>query len=403
MTSLRLLILLIVAAGVFHVATEPVQAGADTVTDQPLDEYRIQLLDLAFESASKFPLDPFIKDRSREQEKVVAACFELDQPQRALRYSQQIKNWRRGACLADYAFYCAQHGQTKGLETYLNEAEALSMSASLQWRRDRVRANIARTHLLLGREFEAKQMLAGLEDSEIGKIEAVRASLSSADNFDQRIATLDSLVATKKFDVMKNALESATKLYDRFYDDAARRQTVRRKLVDNSVTMPVMFRVDLVSELVKIALAHDDPDTATQVLDEVMLLFKGSNWPAEYYVPLAARLATLRGRCGDREQAREQLADALKIYEQYENRFLDIDRSDALRPIAEAYHAIGDRSDALVIYKKAVEKGVENPNARPRAVDLSATCVSMAVNGFEPDAALWARLRQIHQGLKQPW
>ena len=64
---------------------------------------------------------------------------------------------------------------------------------------------------------------------------------------------------------------------------------------------------------------------------------------------------------------------------------------------------MGDTATALSAYKRAVEEGVENPNSRPRAEDLSATCLSMAVHGVEPDAVLWTRIRQINDGLGDPW
>ncbi len=62
-----------------------------------------------------------------------------------------------------------------------------------------------------------------------------------------------------------------------------------------------------------------------------------------------------------------------------------------------------DTAAALMVYKRAVEEGVENPNSRPRAEDLSATCLSMALHMVEPDAELKNRIRQISEGLGDPW
>ena len=72
-------------------------------------------------------------------------------------------------------------------------------------------------------------------------------------------------------------------------------------------------------------------------------------------------------------------------------------------PIAEAYAAMGDRDTALATYRLAMDQAVINPNSRPRAEDLTMICRSMALGAVEPDAALWARMRQIHQGLGRPW
>ena len=74
-----------------------------------------------------------------------------------------------------------------------------------------------------------------------------------------------------------------------------------------------------------------------------------------------------------------------------------------LRPLAEAYLAQDDVATARTLYAQAVEAGVANPNSRPRAEDLSATCCSMALHGFEPDEALWARLVAVRASLAEPW
>ena len=84
-------------------------------------------------------------------------------------------------------------------------------------------------------------------------------------------------------------------------------------------------------------------------------------------------------------------------------RIIYADRAAALRPIAEGYARLGDRDRALELYKRAVEEGVANPNSRPRANDLAATCASLAVVDLEPDAELMARLREVSEGLGDPW
>ena len=82
---------------------------------------------------------------------------------------------------------------------------------------------------------------------------------------------------------------------------------------------------------------------------------------------------------------------------------VDIYRAGALRTIAETYQAMGETAAASKTYKQAIEAGIENPNSRPRAEDLSATLCSMAVHGVEPDAGLWTRITDIEAGLGDPW
>jgi hypothetical protein len=64
---------------------------------------------------------------------------------------------------------------------------------------------------------------------------------------------------------------------------------------------------------------------------------------------------------------------------------------------------MGNTAAALSVYAKVIEAGVENPNSRPRAEDLAATCCSMAVHAVEPDPRLWSRIRSIRDGLGDPW
>ena len=75
----------------------------------------------------------------------------------------------------------------------------------------------------------------------------------------------------------------------------------------------------------------------------------------------------------------------------------------SLRPVAEAYMSMGDTAAAMAVYRTAVEESVVNPNSRPRALDLVATCCSLALNDVEPDAELWTRLREVDASLDHPW
>ena len=124
------------------------------VADLPLTEYRLELLQLAFDAATAMPLNPHIKNRSLAQELVVRACFELDQPSRALRYTKEIADWRRGVGYADFADYCALRGDTSEVQRYLDlaieQAQTANDSGEQSWRVDRIRAKIAVTHLRLG-------------------------------------------------------------------------------------------------------------------------------------------------------------------------------------------------------------------------------------------------------------
>jgi hypothetical protein len=132
-------------------------------------------------------------------------------------------------------------------------------------------------------------------------------------------------------------------------------------------------------------------------------MIESGRWMPDDKVTLLGRTARVRGLAGDTERARAAADAAMELFGAERQKIVNIDRAAALRPVAEAYQAIGDAAAALGVYKKAVEEGVENPNSRPRAQDLSATCCSMALRGLEPDAELWDRIHHIREGLGEPW
>src|SRR5262245_19760850 len=140
------------------------------VVDSPLSASRNRLLELAFDSASALPLKPHIRNRAKSQEEVVTTCFELDQPHRALLYADKMPTWRQGAAYAEYAYYCAKHNATSEVQHYLDLAGKIADDVkgddAQDWQRDRIRAKIAKTHVVLGQTKEAEEFEHGLVDSE---------------------------------------------------------------------------------------------------------------------------------------------------------------------------------------------------------------------------------------------
>ena len=371
--------------------------------DKPLAAYQNQLLDLAFETATMIPVNPHIKDRSRSQEAVVTASFELVQPQRALGYIEKIGDWRRGAGYADYAFYCAQHGFTNDVQHYLTLAEQISAIADQDWRRDRIKIKISRTHTLLGQTRQADQFSTGVESSESGKVAQVEAMISDVDDFDSQIKNIDDLIASGNFDLVKNALYACAELFNRFYDHAEHRAQAEEKIKASWNLLPLFVRIELLMELSGVALQHTDSPKALELVKEAKAILDGATWSAEYQIPLAARLAGLHFRCGSTNGARAELQATLDLFKEKQSEIINIDKAETLIPVAEAFQVMGDTASALAVYKQAVEAAVENPNSRPRAEDISAICLSMAKYKVESDAALWMRIREIKGALSDPW
>ncbi|NOT31117.1 MAG: hypothetical protein HOP15_11770, partial [Planctomycetes bacterium] len=378
----------------------------------PLADARGRLLDLAYEAASAMPLVPHVKNRSRAQDGIVAASLELDQPERASRYAAGIENWRRGAGYADVAFHYAQAGAVSEAERCLELARQVAEShenefgdeeTSQAWRRDRIRAKIARTYVWLGRSEEAARFAEGLEDSEIGAVEVVQAMRTEAGAFDERLKALDAVVATGSFERVRAALAAYTQLIDRSYADEEKREEVVGRIRGATKKVPATVQIEVWEELAEVALARGDKPKTLAVLAEARSILEASRWNSTSHIPLAAGLGALRFRAGEEREGRAEVDAARARYARERETIVDIERAGVLRALAEACQTMGNVGAARELYAQAVEAGVANPNSRPRAEDLAATCCSMAVHAFEPDAALWSRLAEVRAGLSDPW
>lgn len=376
----------------------PIHSASDT----PLSAFRNDLLDLAFETATLIPVNPHGKDRARIQEEVVATCLRLGQPKRAAGYIESIENWRRGFCYADLAFYCAQHACLEDAQYYLNRAESIAKTAD-EWRKDRIRVRIAQTYILLGKTEKADEFAKGIVDSEAGKVAGARAMICAEDSFGDQMKALDELIAPGQYDVLANALKSCAQLFNRFYADPKQRSLVEDKIEKSWNKLPVIVRMELLMEMTRYALDHSDHPKALELVNKAQSMMDNCEWPLEHCISLMAKLSELRFRAGDRQKARSILDRAHTLMKEQGNSIIDIYRAEALRSLAQAYQAMGDNKTSLAVYQQAIEEGVKNPNSRPRAEDLSATCASMALNAVEPNTQLWARMHQIREGLGQPW
>ncbi len=155
-----------------------------TLQDKPLQSLQTNLLTIAAEVASALPVQPHLKDRSRAQEAVVATCFELEQPQRALACIEKIGNWRRGKGYADYALYSLHHGITTDVEFYLNQAEQLATLADQEWRRDEIKTRIENaTHFLqTGEPISTPIDVLSLDDSKLPRSVFVENRMALAES-----------------------------------------------------------------------------------------------------------------------------------------------------------------------------------------------------------------------------
>lgn len=220
---------------------------------------------------------------------------------------------------------------------------------------------------------------------------------------EKRLEELGPVTARGNFDEIRNALFACVALCGEVFDDVGLRTLVSDTIESSWGKVPITVRIDVLASLSQTAIDKADQSAARRYLDKAMAMANGAQWLPEERVPVIARLADLRFRAGDAEGARTIATDALAFYKSERERMINIDRADALRPLAEATSRIVGKAEALEVFRLAIEEGMENPNSRPRAEDVALTCASMARADVEPDAALTARLAAIVAGLGAPW
>ncbi len=379
----------------------------ESVKEEPVDAYRRDLLQLAFQGVTAMPAFPHIKDRSRAQEKIVEAALELGLPHLALGFAEEIGNWRRGAAYAAFAHYCAEHGHTRGLEPYLEPSIQIAIEDQKEdgqgWRIDRVRAKVAQTYALLGKAERLAQATEGLDPSSASAVAVIEASQVDRETFDAQIAQVHETILAGDFEMVRAALQSCIALFDRFYDQAELRDRAEEAILESWGKIPAQAHIETVIELALVALEKGDHGKVIELARAARGMFDEKTWPIDSEIPLKARLAGLHAAAGDKGTAHDELTRLLGFYEEQREKVYDVFRAALLRPIAEAYVELGDPGLALAVYKRAVDEGAHNPNSRPNSMDLAETCTSMALHGIEPDEQLWKRMREIEGEFSDPW
>lgn len=372
------------------------------LNDRPTDDYRLELLGLAWEAATSYPINPHIKNRARAEERVVIGALELEQPHMAWGYAKQVVNWRRGACYAEIAHYLLDHDEPEHVPYFLHQAVLHSKDPDQGWRHARVKARVAEARVRMGDAASAEALVEKDDPSAPGRDLVVRAQGASDEDFAHLVEGLDALVKTQGYDAILGAIDGYIDLYRRFYDDPQRRALMLAKTRVAWEEMPGLIRFRTLLRFADAALGHDDRSTAKRLVDEADELHGSYRWPVDFDLPLRADLARYRVRLGDDDAARAQLDGAVALADAQLETLLNFKRAEALRPVAEGYALLGDGQAAHGLYARVVELGAENPNIRPRTNDITATCVSMAVHGVEPDAGLRQAIEQIVSGLAKP-
>lgn len=386
---------------------EPASSAA-TLQDAQLPEGSLRLAAIAFEAGSKPPAVPHAKNRARMQAAVVEMCAEVGLLKSGLAWAGRIEGWQQGVSMTQLALAAARAGSKRGAEEPLARAMAIAADASpaafaQEWQRDRIRAGIATALIRLGREQEAHNFESDLEHSETDAPLIARSEACTQESFERQVAAIEQSLASNHFDRMRHAVRACIALARRFAGEPEKVGALEARVNAVIAKFPAASRFDALTLMADCALERKDPARAKELAAEALAAIPVQSLPVEERLPLLGRVAVLQHRAGAADVAATGLDAALEIYNAQRERVVDIARASAVRALAESAEASGRHELAMQLWEKALLEGQVNPNARPRADDLVATCCSILRAGVVPDAALVEQAEQQLKGLRAPW
>ncbi|HMS15304.1 MAG TPA: hypothetical protein PKA37_00585 [Planctomycetota bacterium] len=384
------------------------KASVTDLQDAPRSREGAMLLDLAFKAASAMPENPHVKTRCRLMADVVETWQALSMPAKAAAMATQITNWRRGLALADLAYHCAENGVEDLARSYIEKArQALATmspaDAQQEWRGDRIKARLAAVHILLGDNETALELQKDLVPSESGKAAAAVARRAKESDYKELRAVLLHGKDTAPLDHLENLIAAHVEIYRSLYQNKAIRDEVASDIREAGKRLPIPIRLAHLHALALIAFEKKDAALAITFGEDAKALLDSMRSTAEHRVPETARLASLQARIGQTEQARASLLASLALFDLEIHTIMEMDRTEVLLPVAEAFAVLGDHDRAEDTYRRALHEAGRNPNARPRAEDLVAVACSVAKSGIKVSGALLAALEQLQSGLAHPW
>lgn len=401
-------------------ATRQAAAGSEageveaTDGDTPsLALWRAELLGDAFAIASSIPEEPHLRDKAKAQEWCAAAALALDQVDLARQYAEAMKTWRQATMLADIGGWYAARGDAATMEQLAERALSLAPLAR-DWQQERIRVHAARAYAKAGRDKRAQALSSGVGEAEQGKVEAVVAARPNAESakpssdadapsFDAQMDQVDQWIMTLNFDLTRNAADVCIALYAGCQGDPDRCARVERSVAAANKTLPPDIRIANLLGLARVAAADGRLDRAAPLLVAAETVLNSGTWMPEDEIIQVAAIALGKHVLGRTDDARADLKQAFALFVEKRDSIIDIYRAAPLRAVAVTQAKIGDRQPARETFLRALEEGATNPNARPRAEDLTETCVAMVLNDVDPGDAGRARIADIRKGLVDPW
>ncbi len=353
------------------------------------------LLSLAERAATLVPVDPHVKTRARLQEQVALLYLDAGDVESARAIAADVQGWRRGSVLAAIAASAIEAGRTEEARAALAAADATVSTLARnpveqQWRIDRIRQHIDAVRSLL-------------RPGEVAGEDAIALGIATSTPEQARalLRAHESVPVTGDFDATRRVMV----LFGRLHEDCTDpqlREELRQRLLQGAGDLPGEARIMLFVEVAAAALDHGDREAPAELLEQAARVLDGGDWLPDHRIRLAARIEATRYRLADAAQVHNAIRELYADYRAARERIIDIDRADALRAIGKALATAGDRARATEVFDEALTAGFANPNARPRAEDLVATCAAL-LNSAITTPVLIDRVRQQVDALRDPW
>lgn len=408
-----LLALLVLAAPSVLLAQEPSAPAAPRAADEPtpVAATPAAILGLAADAALGMPLEPHVKTRSRLQAEIVDVAVAQGEFDLARSIVPRIENWRRGLAQAAIAARLAELGHVEEARAELARAEAIEATLTDEfvqgWRRDRVRGRIAAAYAHLGDVEKAAMIQARLAPAEAGRLAQLSARMAPREKMGVNVEAFLRITETGDLEQIKLALLALTEFYGQCAGeteaDAERRAELEQAIRDHWTQIPGEPRIEILEALVAQDLAAGRRDHARALVDEIEALVRDNRWNAEQRIAFLARVGRMRHGAGQTEEALATLREAVAAYDEAREGIVSIWRGRSLRPLAEAFHAVGSPASAAELYERALVEAVVNPNSRPRLEDLVATCNSIVASGLDAPVSLRKALARTRAALGAPW
>lgn len=359
------------------------------------------MLNLAFEIASSIPADPHERDRARMQEDVAVACLDEAMLERAVEIANAMAGWRRAEVLVLAAQrYAVAKDDTRARALV---ARAQAEASTDHWSHERIMAAVAKVHLQLGDDASARALSMPESPADQGAVEVARTASVAFDQLDVQADMFDRAIATQNFDLARTGIDGYLVWMERVVNDPDRWARATKALDAGIPDLPrdlqVVYTVRRAELLWKLGLSAAAREQVSAAAD----VFSSTEFQPEDCVPIGIAVARARIDIGDLEGAAQDLRTLRAQYEVNRASIVDLRRATSLRALAEAYAKLGDRPEAVRCFAIALDEGARNPNARPRAMDLTATCLSMVRAGVLPSPELQVRIDSIRVALTDPW